>query len=188
MIDWDSDGCVTGAWLFPHGWCRLLTCFDVARFCLFCCARRCPPRRSSWPQQALSTRLFALQLAPPSHVDGTSSRDNFRVGQSDSYLPSSGLLCSNASTSRPHFRGSAPARSLICSGVSGINKDLLKVRLTHCILYDLTLTLFTYILGVQVKEKARKAEIMVRTSNRFHSRLSNRRQRPHRMGAARAEG
>ena len=53
-----GQGC--GVWLFPHGWCRLPTGFDVARF-PFCCRRRRPPRRFCWPQQASSIQKF-----PPS--------------------------------------------------------------------------------------------------------------------------
>jgi len=44
-----------------------------------------------------------------------------------------------------HFCGSTSAPSLIRGSVSGINKDLLKVHLTHFILYNSMLTLFTYI-------------------------------------------
>jgi len=144
-MDWDSDGCVRGMWLFSHEWCHLLTGFDVARFYLFCCRHRCLPCHSSWPQQVLLTWWLTLQLAlldpkglhPPMWT-GCPHATTFMS------LPLSRLLCNNALTSRSHFGGSASARSLICSSVSGINKDL-NIYLTYFILYDLMLTLFTYI-------------------------------------------
>ena len=93
------------------------------------------------------------QRAAPTQVDRTSLRDNFCIGPSCSCSPSSGPLCSNALTSHLHFRGSTSVRLLICGGMSGINKDTLKVHLTHLILYDLMLTLFTYISRSAKKKK-----------------------------------
>ena len=93
------------------------------------------------------------QRAAPAQVDRTSLHNNFCIGPSCSCSPSSGPLCSNALTSHLHFCGSTSVRSLICGSMSGINKDTLKVYLTHLILYDLTLTLFTYISRSAKKKK-----------------------------------
>ena len=120
-----------------------------------------PPLRPTWrPPLSLfflaSTGPFESVIRSPAghpgsqraaliQVDGTSSHDNSRIGPSGSCLPLSRPLCSNALTSHSHFSWQHLSVFAHCDGMSGINKDLLKVHLTHFILYNLTLTLFTYI-------------------------------------------
>lgn len=81
---------------------------------MFSWGRRCPPRRSCWPQQTFKTRKCAIQLAfswIPSHTSPRPSHGG--ASRSCLRLPSLGLPYSDVSSIRFSFSGSIPDAEIV---------------------------------------------------------------------------